>query len=145
MASDLSKVGLHVLGNDLVLVAALPHRRHGNRHLLGQVGEATENAAVVQALIDNLTERGLDPTVCRLFIIDGRQGAEQSHSPHLLRPHPDPAPLVSISTYLVRITVLFAAKITFARVGVRARGLGVMLSVLHSFPSVFSMMQHYAA
>jgi hypothetical protein len=93
-----------------------PHRRHGNRHLLGQVGEATENAAVVQALIDNLTERGLDPTVCRLFIIDGRQGAEQSHSPHLLRPHPDPAPLVSISTYLVLITVLFAAKITFARV-----------------------------
>ena len=32
---------------------------------------ATENAAVVQALIDNLIERGLDPKVCRLFIIDG--------------------------------------------------------------------------
>src|SRR5262249_26322243 len=32
---------------------------------------ATENAAVVQALIDNLIERGLDPGVCRLFIIDG--------------------------------------------------------------------------
>src|SRR5260370_13734515 len=27
--------------------------------------------AVVQALIDNLIERGLDLTVCRLFIIDG--------------------------------------------------------------------------
>jgi transposase-like protein len=26
---------------------------------------------VLQALIDNLIERGLDPTVCRLFIIDG--------------------------------------------------------------------------
>jgi hypothetical protein len=25
----------------------------------------------VQALIDNLIERGLDPKVCRLFIIDG--------------------------------------------------------------------------
>jgi hypothetical protein len=24
--------------------------------------------------MDNLIERGLDPTVCRLFIIDGRQG-----------------------------------------------------------------------
>ena len=32
---------------------------------------ATENATVVQALIDNLIERGLDPKVCRLFIIDG--------------------------------------------------------------------------
>jgi hypothetical protein len=30
-----------------------------------------KNAAVVQALIDNLIERGLDPQVCRLFIIDG--------------------------------------------------------------------------
>jgi transposase-like protein len=26
---------------------------------------------VVQALIDNLIERGLDPAVCRLFIVDG--------------------------------------------------------------------------
>jgi putative transposase len=26
---------------------------------------------VVQALIDNLIERGLDPTIRRLFIIDG--------------------------------------------------------------------------
>jgi putative transposase len=32
---------------------------------------ATENAAVVQALVDNLIERGLDATVCRLFIVDG--------------------------------------------------------------------------
>ena len=38
---------------------------------LGLVEGATENTAVVQALIDNLIERGLDPTVCRLFIIDG--------------------------------------------------------------------------
>jgi hypothetical protein len=27
------------------------------------------NAAVVQALLDNLVERGLDPKVCRLFIM----------------------------------------------------------------------------
>jgi hypothetical protein len=94
--------------------------------------------------MDNLIERGLDPTVCRLFIIDGRQGDEQSDSPHLRRPHRDPASLVSISTYLALITVLFAAKITFARVGVRARG-AWGCSLFCSFPSVFSMMQHYAA
>ena len=37
----------------------------------GLIEGATENAAVVQAPIDNLIERGLDPKVCRLFIIDG--------------------------------------------------------------------------
>src|SRR5271167_67900 len=78
MASDLSKLdllviqidGLHV-GNDLVLVAALGIDGDGNKHPLGIVEGATENAAVVQALIDNLIDRGLDPEVCRLFIVDG--------------------------------------------------------------------------
>jgi transposase-like protein len=78
MASDLSKLdlliiqidGLHI-GNDLVLVAALGIDGNGDKHPLGLVEGATENTAVVQALIDNLIERGLDPTVCRLFIIDG--------------------------------------------------------------------------
>jgi putative transposase len=78
MASDLSQLdllviqidGLHI-GNDLVLVAALGIDGEGHKHPLGLVEGATENAAVVQALIDNLIERGLDPKVCRLFIIDG--------------------------------------------------------------------------
>lgn len=38
---------------------------------LGLIEGATENVAVVQALIDDLVERGLDPKICRLFIIDG--------------------------------------------------------------------------
>jgi transposase-like protein len=78
MASDLSQIdllviqidGLHI-GNDLVLVAALGIDGEGNKHPLGLVEGATENAAVVQALIDNLIERGLDPKLCRLFIVDG--------------------------------------------------------------------------
>jgi transposase-like protein len=78
MASDLSKLdllviqidGLHI-GNDLVLIAALGIDGEGHKHPLGLVEGATENAAVAQALIDNLIERGLDPKVCRLFIIDG--------------------------------------------------------------------------
>jgi putative transposase len=78
MASDLSKLdllviqidGLHI-GNDLVLVAALGIDAEGHKHPLGLVEGATENATVVQALIDNLIERGLDPKVCRLFIVDG--------------------------------------------------------------------------
>jgi len=78
MASDLSRLdllviqidGLHI-GNDLVLVAALGVDGDGNKHPLGLIEGATENTAVVQALIDNLIERGLDPKVCRLFIVDG--------------------------------------------------------------------------
>lgn len=78
LASDLSQLdllviqidGLHI-GNDLVLVAALGVDGDGNKHPLGLIEGATENTAVVQALIDNLIERGLDPKVCRLFIVDG--------------------------------------------------------------------------
>jgi putative transposase len=62
--------GLHI-GNDLVLVAALGVDGEGRKHPLALIEGATENAAVVQALIDNLIERGLDPKVCRLFVIDG--------------------------------------------------------------------------
>ena len=39
---------------------------------------ATENATTVQALIDNLVERGLDPTVRRLFIIDGAKALSKA-------------------------------------------------------------------
>lgn len=78
MTADLSQLdllaiqidGLHV-GDELVLVAALGIDADGNKHPLGLMEGATENAAVVQALIDNLIERGLDPAVCRLFIVDG--------------------------------------------------------------------------
>ena len=70
MGSDLSQFdllaiqidGMHI-GDDLVLVAALGIDADGVKHPLGLIEGATENAAVVQALIDNLIERGLDPTV----------------------------------------------------------------------------------
>jgi len=39
---------------------------------------AAENAAVAQALLDNLVERGLDPKVCRLFIIDGAKALSKA-------------------------------------------------------------------
>ena len=58
MASDLSQLDLLVIQID-------------HKHPLALIEGATENAAVLQALIDNLIERGLDPKVCRLFIIDG--------------------------------------------------------------------------
>ena len=78
MASDLSKLdllviqidGIHI-AEDLVLLAAIGVDGAGDKHPLAVIEGATENATVVQALLDNLIERGLDPKVCRLIIIDG--------------------------------------------------------------------------
>ena len=85
MSSDLSQLdlvaiqidGLHV-DDDLVLIAAVGVDAKGDKHPLGLAEGATENAATVQALIDNLVERGLDPTVPRLFIIDGAKALSKA-------------------------------------------------------------------
>jgi putative transposase len=85
MASDLSGLdilvvqidGIHI-GDDLVLVAAIGIDGEGVKHPLGLIEGATENATVVQALIDNLVERGLDPAVPRLFIIDGAKALSKA-------------------------------------------------------------------
>ena len=101
MASDLSKLNLLVIQidgihieEDLVLLAAVSVDGVGDKHPLAVIEGATENASVAQALLDNLIERGLDPNVCRLFIIDGAkadQGADQGDSQDLRPSHPDPA------------------------------------------------------
>src|SRR3954465_14216848 len=85
LASDLSSLdllaiqidGLHVQ-EDLILVAAVGIDATGEKHPLGLVEGATENAATVQALLDNLIERGLDPAVARLFIIDGAKALSKA-------------------------------------------------------------------
>ncbi len=78
MASDLSQLDLLVIQidgihieEDLMLLGAVGVDGAGGKHPLGVIEGATENATVAQALLDNLIERGLDPKVCRLFIIDG--------------------------------------------------------------------------
>ena len=78
MASDLSSLdllaiqidGLHIK-EELLLVAAVGIDAQGSKHPLGAIEGATESAATVQALLDNLIGRGLDPSICRLFIVDG--------------------------------------------------------------------------
>jgi putative transposase len=78
MASDLSGLdilvvqidGIHI-AEHLVLVAAIGIDGRGEKHALALLEGATENSAVVQALIDDLIERGLDPVMPRLFVIDG--------------------------------------------------------------------------
>ncbi|UVK48643.1 IS256 family transposase (plasmid) [Mesorhizobium sp. AR07] len=85
MSADLSDLdllviqidGLHV-SDDLVLVAAIGIDGKGGKHPLALVEGATENAATVQALLDNLVERGLDPAVARLFIVDGAKALSKA-------------------------------------------------------------------
>ena len=62
--------GLH-LADSLLMMGAVGVDAEGNKHPLCVVEGATENATTVQALLDNLIERGLDPAVCRLFIVAG--------------------------------------------------------------------------
>lgn len=78
MSSDLSQLdllviqidGLH-LDDKLLMIGAVGVDVDGKKHPLGVVEGATENSTTVQALLDNLVDRGLDPTICRLFVVDG--------------------------------------------------------------------------
>lgn len=78
MASDLSELdlvaiqidGVH-LDDHLLMLGAVGIEASGQKHPLGVVEGATENAATVQALLDNLIERGVNPAGCYLFIVDG--------------------------------------------------------------------------
>jgi putative transposase len=69
--------GIHITEH-LVLVAAIGIDSEGVKHPLGLIEGATEHGAVVQALIDDLVERGLDPAVPRLFIIDGSKALSKA-------------------------------------------------------------------
>lgn len=84
LASDLSGLdllviqidGLHV--GDHVLVAAIGIDGAGEKHVLALAEGATENAAVVKALLAGLIERGLRSDVARLFIVDGAKALSRA-------------------------------------------------------------------
>jgi len=84
LAADLSGLDLLVIQidglrvGDHVLVAAIGIDGAGDKHALALALGATENAAVVKALLADLIERGLDPKVCRLFIVDGAKALSRA-------------------------------------------------------------------
>jgi transposase-like protein len=85
MAADLSELDLPIIqidgmhmDDDLMLVGAVGIDGAGDKHPLGVIEGATENTVVVQALLDNLVGRGLDPTVCRLFVVDGAKALSKA-------------------------------------------------------------------
>jgi hypothetical protein len=92
MASDLSSLNLLVIqidgirmDKDMTLVAAVGVDSTGDKHPLGALEGATENAVTVQALIDNLVERGLYPAVSWLFIVEGAKALSRAIRASLVR------------------------------------------------------------
>ena len=85
MSCDLSRLDLLViqidgmhLDENLLMIGAVGIDINGDKHPLGVMEGATENTSVVQALLDNLMARGLDPTVCWLFVVDGAKALSKA-------------------------------------------------------------------
>ncbi len=53
------------------VISAVGVDRAGDKHVLGMQQGATENAAAVEDLLEQLVARGVDPKAKRLFVIDG--------------------------------------------------------------------------
>ena len=84
LTSDIAALDLVVIQidglrvGDYVLVTALGVDGQGAKQVSGIADGATENAATVQALLDNLIARGLDPSLPRLFIVDGAKALSKA-------------------------------------------------------------------
>lgn len=60
------------------VIGAVGIDAQGHKHVLGIADGATENGAVVTALLEALVERGVKPGVKRLFVIDGSKALRQA-------------------------------------------------------------------
>ena len=60
------------------VIAALGVDETGQKHILGLVQGSTENSTVVQHLLDDLIERGLDPTQRMLSVLDGAKALHKA-------------------------------------------------------------------
>ena len=60
------------------VVVALGVDFKGKKHVLGLVQGGTENSTVVQHLLDDLIERGLDPTQKMLLVLDGSKALRRA-------------------------------------------------------------------
>lgn len=60
------------------VIGAVGIDREGYKHVLGIAQGATENGAVVTALLESLVERGVKPGLKRLFVIDGSKALRQA-------------------------------------------------------------------
>lgn len=68
--------GIEISGRSVVI--ALGIDQAGNKHVLGIWLGATESAAICNALLENLIERGLDAQRAYLFVIDGSKALRKA-------------------------------------------------------------------
>ena len=84
LSADLSGLDLLIIQidglrvGDHILVAAIGTDGAGDKHVLALIEGATENAAVVKALLADVVARGLDPGIARLFIVDGAKALSRA-------------------------------------------------------------------
>jgi transposase-like protein len=55
----------------MTILAAMGIDRDGRKHMLGIIEGGSENTEVAKGLLDDLTDRGLDPSRPRLYVLDG--------------------------------------------------------------------------
>jgi transposase-like protein len=60
------------------IIAAVGVDSEGYKHVLGIAEGATENSAVATALLESIAERGVAPSVKRLFVIDGSKALRKA-------------------------------------------------------------------
>jgi hypothetical protein len=60
------------------VIVALGITSTGEKKVLGLMDGATENSAVCKTLLENLVERGFDPEVRRLYVIDGSKALRKA-------------------------------------------------------------------
>lgn len=60
------------------VLAAVGVDSNGNKHVLGVRQGASENGELTRALLEDLVERGLDPTRRRLFVVDGAKALRKA-------------------------------------------------------------------
>jgi len=53
------------------VIVAMGINTDGKKHMLGLIAGGSENSIAVKGLLDDLIKRGLDPTLPRLFVLDG--------------------------------------------------------------------------
>jgi transposase-like protein len=68
--------GVEYAGECIVIALGVDAR--GQKHVLGLVQGATENAVVVQQLLDELMDRGLDAEAKRLYVLDGSKALRKA-------------------------------------------------------------------
>ena len=78
------------------MISAVGVDGDGHKHVLGIQPGATENAAAVEDLLQQLVARGVNPKAKRLFVIDGAKDLRAAIA-KVFGPHPKKIPIAGFA------------------------------------------------